>query len=436
MAGMLASAMPMPLTVNGFRLLLTIGASCALAGQFALRAQSEPSLGIETLSLARESLPSAKVQQVRSGLDVLVASDFAELRGKRVGLIANHTAIDRRGRSIVDLFMKAKAFELRALFSPEHGFEGKLEGKVADSKHSSGLRIHSLYGKTRKPTPAMLEGLDCLVFDIQDIGCRFYTYISTMGNAMQVAAERGLRFVVLDRPNPIGAALEGPMLDPGSESFVAWHVLPVRHGMTVGELARLFRRERKELANLELEVVRVKNWKRATWFDASGLLWVNPSPNMRNLSEATLYPGVGLLETTNISVGRGTDTPFERIGAPWMNGIRLAQILNAHGLAGIRCYPIRFTPTTSKHKAELCHGVAFVVTDRDRFESVRFGLHIAAALRRLHPKDWNTSRYPRLLGNAAIFAKLQASATGAELWKAAQSGVSAFVERRKSALLY
>ena len=433
---MLAIAMPMPLAVNGFRLLLTIGAATALP----------PAQGV--LDASPDAAPNALSQQdptrspelpaapVRSGLDVLVESNFAVLRGMKVGLITNHTAVDHRGRSIVDLFLAAKAFELRALFSPEHGFEGKLEGKVGDTKHTSGLRIHSLYGKTRKPTAAMLDGLDCLVFDIQDIGCRFYTYISTMGNAMQAAAERGLRFVVLDRPNPIGAAVEGPMLDPGRESFVGWHVLPVRHGMTVGELARLFRRERIDLAKLELDVVRVKNWKRASWFDASGLLWVNPSPNMRNLSEATLYPGVGLLETTNISVGRGTDTPFERIGAPWMQGIRLAKLINAQGLPGIRCYPIRFTPTTSKYKGELCQGVAFVVTDRDRFESVRFGFHVAAALRRVNPKSWDIKRYPRLLGNAEIFAKLKAGATGDELWKAAQSGVEAFIKRRKSSLLY
>lgn len=374
---------------------------------------------------------------VRTGLDVLVAGGFRELEGRRVGLITNHTGIDRRGRPNVELMRRAENFELVALFSPEHGFKGRLEGKVQDGTHASGLRISSLYGDTRKPTPAMLEGVDCLVFDIQDIGCRFYTYISTMGLAMQAAAETGIRFVVLDRPNPIGGVrVEGPVRDAGKESFVGWHEIPVRHGMTVGELARLFQKERSELRGLDLRVVRMQGWKRSMLWDETGLLWRNPSPNIRNLSEAILYPGIGLLETTNVSVGRGTDTPFERVGAPWLDGRRLASRLNALALPGIRFYPFAFTPTASKFEGEECGGVYLTVTDRRRFEPVRAGIHIACALRDLFPDDWKMDRYRRLLGHAATFERLREKRPAAETTATWPSGLQAFAQRRSEVLLY
>lgn len=390
------------------------------------------------------SIASAGVSGlVRCGLDRLVDNCFDALRSgmsstrPKVGLIANHTALLADGRSAVDVFLEAKAVELRTLFSPEHGFEGKLEGKVADARHASGVAIRSLYGATRKPRAEDLRALDCLVFDIQDIGCRYYTYISTMGLAMQAAREQGLRFVVLDRPNPIGGVrVEGPMLDGVEESFIGWHSMPVRHGMTVGEIARMFVAERPEMRGLDLRVVPCEGWRRADLFDACGLRFVPPSPNMRNLYEATLYPAIGLLETTNVSVGRGTDTPFERIGAPWIDGGPLARRINAAGIPGVRAYPIRFTPDASKFKGEDCGGVAFVVEDRRVLDPVRLGFELAAALRDLFGSAWNSERYLRLLGNRPIYDALRAGATAGSLVRMADRGLDAFRARRDRVLLY
>ena len=264
--------------------------------------------------------------QTLTGIDVLVRNGFRELQGRRVGLITNQTGVDRAGVSTVELLRRAEGVDLKALFSPEHGLEGKLDvAKIGDTQDANtGLPVYSLYGENRSPTAESLQGLDTLVFDIQDIGARFYTYISTMGNAMRTAAEHKLRFVVLDRPNPInGVDVAGPVLDEGSQSFVGFHTLPVRHGMTVGELAAMFNEELQ--LGVDLQIVPVEHWRREDYFDRTGLLWVNPSPNMRSLAEAVLYPGIGLLEMTNLSVGRGTDTPFEVIGAPWLDGIQLAR---------------------------------------------------------------------------------------------------------------
>ncbi len=372
-----------------------------------------------------------------TGVDELVASGFRVLVGRRVGLITNHTGRAGDGGSLVDVLITAGTFDLVALFSPEHGFAGKLEGKVADSAHASGLPVHSLYGKTRKPTAAMLSGLDCLVFDIQDIGTRFYTYVSTMGLAMEAAAAHGLRFVVLDRPNPInGVAVGGPVLDAGKESFVGYHRIPVRHGMTVGELARMFVSERPELAGLDLVVVPCRGWRRSMFFDETGLLWTNPSPNMRTLTEALLYPGVGLLETTNLSVGRGTDTPFEVVGAPWIDGRRLAAHLNARRLPGIRFYPVEFRPSASKFRGESCGGIHMIVTDRRRLQSVAVGIHLACALRDLFGEQWDTTRYGRLLGDAGTLAALRRGAPAQVILERWRAELRAFARRRQKALLY
>ena len=259
--------------------------------------------------------------------------------------MTNHTGRDREGRSTIDLLHEAQGVTLIALFGPEHGIRGAVEEKVADARdEKTGLPIYSLYGTRRKPTPETLKGIDTLVYDIQDAGCRFYTYISTLGYLLEVAGQsRGwmtqpLRVVVLDRPNPIGGlAVEGPVLDSGRESFVAFHALPVRHGMTVGELARLFNAERK--LGADLEVVRMEGWQRSDFYDSTGLPWINPSPNLRSLTEALLYPGIGLLETTNVSVGRGTDRPFEWVGAPWIDGRKLAAALAEENLPVFALFP-------------------------------------------------------------------------------------------------
>ncbi|MBK8977355.1 MAG: DUF1343 domain-containing protein [Planctomycetes bacterium] len=373
---------------------------------------------------------------VRTGLDVLVAARFEPLRGRHVGLISNHTGRTADGRGIVEVFLAADGVDLQVLFSPEHGFEGLLDqARIDDATHRSGLRIHSLYGETRKPTPAMLEGLDTLVFDIQDIGCRFYTYISTMRLAMEAAAEHGLRFVVLDRPNPIGGvAVDGPVLAAGDESFVAAHTLPLRHGMTVGELARMMNDERA--IGCELQVIAMEGWQRAMLWDATGLLWVDPSPNMRTLTQALLYPGVGLVETTNVSVGRGTDTPFEIVGAPWLDGRRLAASLRERGLPGVAFVPVEFVPESSKHAGERCGGVQILLTDRDAIDPLRVGLTLAWALHRLYPDTWDVDRFARLLAEPEVFAAFRTGAYPEQAIGLWQAELDAFRARRARYLLY
>ena len=395
-------------------------------------------IGSVAVAALRSPAPVADPpRQVLTGLDVLVRDNFRQLAGRRVGLITNHTGRTRDGRGTPAVLRAAQGMELVALFSPEHGFAGALDqSDVPDAKDpATGLPVRSLYGKTRRPTPEMLADLDTLVYDIQDIGCRFYTYVSTMGEAMKAAAEEGKRFVVLDRPNPInGIDLAGPVLDAGSESFVGWHTLPLRHGMTVGELARLFNEELK--LGLDLVVIPCEGWRRADAWDATGLEWVNPSPNMRSLTEAFLYPGIGLLETTNVSVGRGTDTPFEVIGSPWIDGRALAAHLAARRLRGVAFVPVAFTPTSSTFKEERCGGVNVVITDRDAFEPVRTGLEIAAALRHLHPGDWKVDGYGRLLGNKGVLEAIRAGGDPQGVIDASTAGVREFLARRAPHLLY
>ena len=374
---------------------------------------------------------------VLTGIDVLVRDGFAALQGRRVGLVTNHTGVDRRGRTTARLLHEAPGVDLVALFSPEHGLHGLLDvATIADGEDAeTGIRVYSLYGETRRPLPAMLEGVDTLVFDIQDIGTRFYTYISTLGLAMEAAAEHGLRFVVLDRPNPIGGdRVAGPVADPGRESFTAFHRLPVRHGMTVGELARLFRAGR--VPQLDLEIVALERWRRADAFDATGLRWTNPSPNMRSLTQAFLYPGIGLLETTNLSVGRGTDTPFELFGAPWLDGVAFAATLNGLELPGVAFVPIEFTPDASKFAGERCGGVNVIVTDRARFEPVRTGVEIALALQRSYRGTWDLEAYDRLLVHAATLAAIRDGRPFAEIRADWQDALNAFRDRRAAVLLY
>jgi uncharacterized protein YbbC (DUF1343 family)/CubicO group peptidase (beta-lactamase class C family) len=381
--------------------------------------------------------PSPRPSSVMTGLDSLEASSFRELQGQRIGLITNHTGRNREGISTVELLRQAPDVQLTALFSPEHGFEGKLDvAKIGDAQDATtGLKIHSLYGETRRPTPEMLADIDTVVFDIQDIGTRFYTYISTMGEAMKAAAEHRKRFVVLDRPNPIGGEqVDGPMLDPGIESFVAFHSLPIRHGMTIGELARMFREELK--LDLELTVVPCRDWTRSQYWDATGLTWINPSPNMRSLNQAILYPGIGIIETTNVSVGRGTDTPFEVVGAPWIYGPALAQAMNALELPGVAFTPIEFTPTSSKHADTLCHGIQFAITDRSRFQSVPTGLALATTLHRLHADAWDTKSLNRLLGNRSVCDAILDGTLNWKLDPRVQQGIFEFQQRRQLYLLY
>ena len=372
-----------------------------------------------------------------NGIDVLKRDGFTLLKGRQVGLITNHTGRDRDGNSAIDLLRKAPGVKLVALFSPEHGIRGALDQpNISNSTdEKTGLPIYSLYGDAKAPTEEALKEIDTLVFDIQDVGARFYTYISTLGLAMEAAAKNKKSFVVLDRVNPInGQDVEGPLADPDKLSFIAHHPIPVRHGMTVGELAQLFNKERE--INADLYIVRVEDWKRSQWFDSTGLTWINPSPNMRSLTEATLYPGVCLLEPTNVSVGRGTDTPFEVIGAPWIDGRKLAEALNSAKLPGVRFVPVRFTPKSSVHKDAECGGVNIIVTNRDLFEPVITGLEMAAQLRKLFPKDFSIERFNRLLANQKVFDAFRQGSDARAMRQVWESELEAFRAIRRKYLLY
>jgi len=346
---------------------------------------------------------------VLPGIDVLVRDGFAPLKGKHVGLLTNHTGRAANGASTIDVLHAAAGVQLVALFSPEHGIRGILDDNVASSRdEKTGLPIHSLYGETRRPTEAMLNGVDTVVVDLQDIGARFYTYMSTVGYLLEEAAKRNIEVVVLDRPNPVnGWQIEGPAADRSFEGFTAYlPAMPVRHGLTLGELARLFNEEKK--IGAKLSVVPAANWRRDYWFDDTGLIWVNPSPNMRNLNQATLYPGIGAIEASNISVGRGTDQPFEQIGAPWIDGRALASALNARGLPGIRFYPVAFTPSTSKYANEACQGVFMMISSRSALQPVRVGLEIASALWKLHGDKFRMESTDRLLGSRESLERVKA----------------------------
>lgn len=361
---------------------------------------------------------------VLAGIDVLRASGFAALMGKRVGLVTNHTGRARDGATTIDLLHGAPDVKLVALFSPEHGIRGILDAKVpSETDEKTGLPIHSLYGETRRPPTSTLEGLDAIVIDLQDIGARFYTYMTTMAYVMEEAAKKGLAVTVLDRPNPIGGVqIEGPMLDPGALAFTSYFPMPIRHSLTLGELARLFNAENKIGANLT--VVQLRGWDRGQWFDETGLPWINPSPNMRNLIQATVYPGIGAIEGTNISVGRGTDTPFEQLGAPWIDGVQLADALNARNITGVRFYPVRFTPTSSKYAKEECQGVFIIVTDRSALRPVRLGLEVAAMLHKLYGATFELESAERLFGSKDTLARVRSGddpAAIAGTWSAGEA---------------
>lgn len=371
------------------------------------------------------------------GVDVLANSGFAELKGRKVGVIGNHTSRTKSGQSIVELLANAPEVDLVAIFSPEHGFMGVLDqSNIGDSVDPvTGLPIKSLYGKTRKPTPEQLEGIDTLVFDIQDIGCRFYTYISTMGLAMEAAAENDIRFIVLDRPNPIdGVTVEGPLMDQDKLSFVGFHPIAVRHGMTIGELALMLNAERK--FGTDLKIIEMENWRRSDLLYETGLPWRNTSPNMRSLAQAVIYPGIGLVEMTNVSVGRGTDTPFELMGAPWIDGVKLAEAINAQNPPGAKVIGVEFTPNASKYEGQLCGGINIIVTDWNRFRSVDLAWATIKSLRDLYPEAWEPQRLSILLGNTKAQDQVQASATPEEIRAGYEAELKDFLRRREAFLLY
>lgn len=382
-------------------------------------------------------LPGAdRLPAVLNGIDVLRERNFDLLSGKRVGLITNHTGLASDGASTIDLLFKSKTCRLVALFSPEHGIRGTLDDKVGSSVDgATGLPVHSLYGASKRPAPDILQGIDVLVFDLQDIGARFYTYAATMAYCMEEAAKANIPFVVLDRPNPIGGTrVEGPMLDADKTSFNGYMPLPVRHGMTIGELARYFNTENR--IGVQLQVVPMRGWRRSYYYWDTGQLWVDTSPNMRSMLAALLYPGVCLLERTNLSVGRGTDRPFEIIGAPWIEPRHFVAALQAARVPGVQFVPVHFTPDASLYKGVACGGATLLVTDANRLNSVLLGLTLASVLNKLYPDEFRISSIIDFLGNESAANLLKAGQPPVKVLRSDTSSLRRFLARRQKILIY
>jgi uncharacterized protein YbbC (DUF1343 family)/CubicO group peptidase (beta-lactamase class C family) len=389
-------------------------------------------------AVAEALLGPAPAPVVLSGIDVLKRDDFKPLAGRKIALITNHTGRDRDGNRTVDLLAGAKNLKLVRLFSPEHGLYGVLDEKVGHgTDEKTGLKVFSLYGQTQRPTPEMLEGIDTMVFDIQDVGARFYTYLSTLGLCMEEAAKRKVRMVVLDRPNPnTGLVVDGPVAQKKHFSFICYGPIPVSHGMTVGELARLFNEEFN--IHCDLQLVPMDGWKRTMWWDDTGWMWVNPSPNIRNPTQALLYPAIGLLETSNVSVGRGTDQPFELLGAPWIDGRRLAAALNAARIGGLRFVPITFTPRSGKFEGKPCSGVYIEVTDRRAFSlsPVSAGVTIAWHLESLFKDAYQVQDVGRMLHNDDALKALMTSTSPDQVPASWKDSLAEFRKTREKYLLY
>jgi uncharacterized protein YbbC (DUF1343 family) len=389
---------------------------------------------------ALESKMPAPVRRVAAGIDVLAEERFRAIAGKRVALLTNATGRARDGRSSIEVLAspeaKAAGVSLVRIFSPEHGIATDADEKVSDQvEPRTGVPIRSLYGETRRPSEQDLAGLDAVLVDLQDVGTRFYTYIATAGYLLEAAAKAHLPFFVLDRPDPIGGVeVEGAPADADRLSFTAYAPIPVRIGMTLGELMALVDGEKG--LGADLHVVRMRGWSRELWYDETGLEWVNPSPNMRSLAAAALYPGVGLLETTNVSVGRGTDTPFEVLGAPWIDGSRLAQLLSARAVPGVRFSPLHFTPKTSVFAGERCGGVRIDVVERSALRPVALGMEIAVALRDLYPMAWDRRRFIDLVANADVVRRLETGQSAPAIVASWQGQLQAFLSKRAKYLLY
>ena len=388
---------------------------------------------------------SALTKRVLTGIDVLEQAGFTPLKqGRaevRIGLLTNQTGLDAKGRRTIDVLAATPGIKLAAIFSPEHGIFGTLDTTKIDNSMdaATSVPVYSLYGNTdakRRPPVEVLKTLDAVVVDIQDAGARFYTYETTLGYMLEAAAESNVQLFVLDRPNPItGTLIQGPL--SGSDfkrTFTNYHALPVRHGMTLGELAQLFNVERK--IGARLRVISMEGWRREDWFDSTGIAWVNPSPNLRSVSEAALYPGVALIEGTNISVGRGTSTPFEVVGAPWIDSQALARFLNARMIPGLRFAPTTFTPVSGPYANRACNGVNIVLTDRNFLDSPEAGLELAWALRSLNPQDWKMDNMVYSLANRQVFDELKAGRDPREVAKEWRQSLEEFRAVRAKYLLY
>jgi uncharacterized protein YbbC (DUF1343 family) len=403
------------------------------------------------LNLIAIALAFSQQSRVKIGAEILIEKHLDLIKGKKIGIVTNHTGILPDGRHIVDVLNGIEGVKIVALFGPEHGIRGEVpDGKSishgVDAK--TGIPVFSLYGEVKKPTEEMLKDIDVLIFDIQDVGARFYTYISTMSYCMEACAEMGKKFIVLDRPNPIrGVYVDGPILEPRFKSFVGLHPIPVAHGMTVGELAKMFNDEGwlENGVKADLTVVKMENYSRKMWFDQTGLPWVKPSPNMMTLKTAIVYTATCFIEGTNVSEGRGTQHPFEWIGAPWIDGEKLAKELNYYKLPGVKFEPISFTPTDiekvtvdPKYEGEKCGGVYLNVYDREKFEPVKVGVYILYALKKLYPDKfkWRTAGQDRLWGTDKVRLMIDEGKKPDEIIKTWEDDVKKFLSIRQKYLLY
>jgi uncharacterized protein YbbC (DUF1343 family) len=399
---------------------------------FAVAAQANIAHGAN----AQRVRHSRHVAKVMVGLDVLEAERFAPLRGKHIGVITNHTGLDAQGRTTIDALTHAPGFQVVALFTPEHGLGGNKDENVSSTKDPvSGLPVYSLYGETRRPTDEMLAGIDALVFDVQDAGVRFYTYTTTMAFCMEEAAKRKIAFFVLDRPDPIGGEIvEGPLLDADKTSFTAYLRLPVRYALTIGELAQLFNQENN--IQCDLHVIAMNNWRRNYFYEETGLRWLPPSPNLRTLKGSVLYPGLEILQNGGVSVGRGTEAPFEEFGAPWMHGEDVAARLNERHLAGVRFVAADFIPVAGLYAAARCGGVAIRVLDKRAVRSMTMGIEIASILRQLYPDHFDVQKMLFLVGNDQTIRQLQDGAPASEIVKGWDADLKTFEPMRRKYLLY
>ncbi len=403
------------------------------------------------LNLVAFTLMFSQQSRVKIGAEILIEKHLDLVKGKKIGIVTNHTGILPDGRHIVDVLNEVEGVRVVALFGPEHGIRGEVpDGKSishgVDTK--TGIPVFSLYGEVKKPTVEMLKDIDVLIFDIQDVGARFYTYISTMSYCMEACAEMGKKFIVLDRPNPIrGVYVDGPILEPKFKSFVGLHPIPVVHGMTVGELARMFNEEGwlENGVKADLTVVRMENYSRKLWFDQTGLPWVKPSPNMMTLRTAVVYTATCFIEGTNVSEGRGTQHPFEWIGAPWIDGEKLASELNSYKLPGVKFEPISFVPTDiekvtidPKYEGEKCGGIYLNVYDREKFEPVKVGVYILYALKKLYPDKfkWRTAGQDRLWGTDKVRLMIDEGRKPEEIIKIWKDDLKKFLSVRRKYLLY
>lgn len=389
--------------------------------------------------------------QTKTGLDVLVESEFQQLQGLRLGIIINQTAVSRNGIHLIDLLKSREDLQLAAIFGPEHGIYGRAEaGKKIKSAQldSLGIPVYSLYGITRSPSDSMFQNIDALVFDIQDVGTRFYTYISTMSKTMQAAAAFGLKYFILDRPNPVGGEIvEGPVLEPELRSFVGIHPIALRHGMTVGELGKMFLGEGwlKQIQPLDLTVIKMQNWQRTMLYENTGLSWVPPSPNMPVTDTAILYCGMGLLEATNVSEGRGTRSPFQKFGAPWLENHKLISLILAAGIKNVRLQPVTFTPvdipgmaTNNKYSGELCRGVELSLLDATNFKSVHFGITLLTILQKHYQEKFKLKEnwLRKLAGKKNLAKAIRQGKSATNIIAGWEPDLKKFLKKRSKYLLY